>query len=229
MAKDVIVACDFPNGEELEAFLEKMPRDVFIKIGLELYLREGRGLVRALKERGYRIFLDLKLHDIPNTVGRSVANLRELAPDFLTLHTTGGRDMMAAAARDAGDMGLLGVTVLTSLSDEMRKGELHLGEGFSTEDYVVHLAGLALEEGIRGIVASPLEGRALRRALGHDFDLVCPGIRPVKKEGDDQARTMTPKEAREAGVDYIVVGRPITQAADPKAAYLEILAEFLGE
>jgi len=216
---EVIVALDYAAGEEALDLVEALgSAGDFYKVGLELFSREGPRIVEALTQRDKRVFLDLKLHDIPNTVARSVGAARDLGVDFLTLHTTGGGPMMVAAAEAAGaELTLLGVTVLTSLavSDVEEVWNRELG---SLADEVVRLAGLAKEAGVGGVVASPMEVRPLRRLVGSDLLVVTPGIRLGGAEHHDQARVATPAEATAAGADYLVVGRSITRAPDPAEA-----------
>ena len=220
---EVIVALDFADGEEALELVETLgSAGDFYKVGLELFSREGPRIVEALTRKDKRVFLDLKLHDIPNTVAKSVHAARDLGVDFLTLHTTGGRPMMAAAAEAAGDeVTLLGVTVLTSMtvSDVEAVWQRELG---SLRDEVVRLAGLAKEAGVRGVVASPMEVRPLKRLLGSDLLVVTPGIRLAGDGHDDQARVATPAAAAEAGADYLVVGRSITAARDPAEAMARV-------
>ena len=220
---EVIVALDFADGEEALELVETLgSAGDFYKVGLELFSREGPRIVEALTRKDKRVFLDLKLHDIPNTVAKSVHAARDLGVDFLTLHTTGGGPMMAAAAEAAGDeVTLLGVTVLTSMtvSDVEAVWQRELG---SLRDEVVRLAGLAKEAGVRGVVASPMEVRPLKRLLGSDLLVVTPGIRLAGDGHDDQARVATPAAAAEAGADYLVVGRSITAARDPAEAMARV-------
>ena len=234
MDRDVIIALDFSSRDEAARFLapfadaEQKP---YVKVGMELFYAAGADFMRDLKAKGYKVFLDLKLHDIPNTVAGAVASLAALSADMLTLHASGGREMIRRAreAADAWDRApiLLGVTVLTSFDDASRS-EVLLGEGHTAEEAVLALADVALDAGCGGIVSSAMEGKVLREKLGTDFPLVCPGIRPAGTEVGDQKRVVTPADARDLGVDYIVVGRPITRAEDPLAAYRAICEEFLG-
>ena len=223
---EVIVALDYATGKEALGLVDVLGSSGdFYKVGLELFSREGPEVVKALTERDKRVFLDLKLHDIPNTVARSVSAARELGVDFLTVHTTGGVPMMAAAAEAAGGaVTLLGVTVLTSMSvpDVEAAWGRELG---SLRDEVVRLAGTAKEAGVGGVVASPMEVRLLKRLLGSDLLVVTPGIRLGGDDHHDQARFATPIEAADAGADYLVVGRSITRAPDP----VEALALVRGQ
>ena len=216
---EVIVALDYATGKEALGLVDALgSAGDFYKVGLELFSREGPEVVEALTQRDKRVFLDLKLHDIPNTVARSVSAARELGVDFLTLHTTGGVPTMAAAAEAAGGaLTLLGVTVLTSMSvpDVEAAWGRKLG---SLRDEVVRLAGMAKEAGLGGVVASPMEARPLKRLLGSDLLVVTPGIRLGDDDHHDQARFARPTEAADAGADYLVVGRSITRAPDPVEA-----------
>ena len=234
MDRDVIVALDFPSKAVAKEFLARFDGEKekpFVKVGMELFYATGPDFVRELKAEGYKVFLDLKLHDIPNTVAGAVRSLKGLGVDMLTLHASGGSEMFMRAREAVKGMDhapiLLAVTVLTSFSDAGRKDAL-LGENRTSEDTVHHLAYLALQGGADGIVSSAMEGEYLREHIRQSFPLVCPGIRPAGESVGDQKRVVTPAQAREIGVDYIVVGRPITRAADPVAAYKAIKEEFLG-
>ena len=223
----VIVALDFATAQEAMELVDSLGEEGEIyKVGLELFSREGPSVVEALSGRRKRVFLDLKLHDIPQTVAGAVASVRDLGIDFLTIHTIGGRAMMAAAAEMAGDqMTLLGVTVLTSLSvaDLETTWDRSLG---SVSEEVVRLAELAFQAGVGGVVASALETRSLRRALGSDPVIVTPGIRLGGDATDDQARVSTPADAADAGANFLVVGRSITRSPAPLAALRRILDEI---
>ncbi|MGI6168020.1 MAG: orotidine-5'-phosphate decarboxylase [Eubacteriales bacterium] len=231
MGKDVIIACDFPGVRECLDFLEKFnDRRPYIKIGMELYYATGPDLVRELKSRGYRIFLDLKLHDIPNTVRRASAVLGRLGVDMLNVHAAGGSAMMAAAvegiAQSDSSTKLIAVTQLTSISPEVLKGELLIDKPL---DMVVQqYAKNAKAAGLAGVVCSPLEAGVVHATCGSDFLTITPGVRFAGGEAGDQRRVTTPAMARELGSDYIVVGRPITCAADPVAAYDRCVREFIG-
>jgi len=220
----IIVALDVSRGEEALALARKLaPHRSPLKIGLQLYTGAGPEIVNALRDLGVRIFLDLKLHDIPNTVARAVESAGSLGVEMLTLHLHGGRAMIEAAVRAAPPgLLLLGVTVLTSV-DEISLRET--GVSSSIADQVLRLTKLGVESGIGGIVASPLELSSLRHAFGTKIKIVTPGIRPAGAAANDQKRTLTPGEAVRAGADFLVVGRPITSAKDPRAALEQIAAD----
>ena len=233
MNRDVIIACDFATGEETLAFLDRFPEGEkpFVKIGMELFYAEGPEIVRQLKARGHRIFLDLKLHDIPNTVKKAMAVLSRLDVDIANLHAAGTIEIMKAAreglTRPDGTRPLLiAVTQLTSTSEERMQKELLIGA--SINDTVIHYARNAKEAGLDGVVCSPLEAGMVKEACGKEFLTVTPGIRFADGDKGDQVRVTTPEKAREIGTDYIVVGRPITAAADPVAAYRRCVKEFVG-
>tara|TARA_B110000014_G_scaffold232251_1_gene194850 strand:- start:669 stop:1370 length:702 start_codon:yes stop_codon:yes gene_type:complete len=221
----VIVALDFPRGDEALSLVDDLgDAGTFYKVGLQLYTAEGPSVVQALKDRGKRVFLDLKLHDIPNTVASGVRVASQLGVDFLTLHIVGGRAMLEAARDAAGETRLLGVTVLTSLSAvdlEATWGR----KNPSVEEEVGRLADLAAQYRIHGVVASPHEASSVRSRVGSEFLVVTPGIRPAGVGHDDQQRVATPSAAIAAGADYLVVGRSITRASDPEAALYSILTE----
>ena len=231
--KDVIVALDFPTQAETLAFLDRFPagEKPFVKIGMELFYAEGPQVVRDIKARGHRIFLDLKLHDIPNTVKRTMAVLSRLDVDLVNLHAAGGSAMMRAAleglARPDGTRPLLiAVTQLTSTGPEMLKRELLIDR--TMEETVLAYAQNAAASGLDGVVCSPLEAAAVKDRCGADFLTVTPGIRFADSAAGDQKRIMTPENAGRAGCDYLVLGRPITQAADPAAAYRRAVQAVLG-
>ena len=232
MNRDVIIACDFSSAEETFKFLDNFKgRKPFVKIGMELFYSEGPEIVREIKRRGHKIFLDLKLHDIPNTVKKAMSVLSRLDVDMCNLHAAGTIDMMKAAleglTREDGSRPiLLAVTQLTSTSEERMQRELLINKGIG--DTVVHYALNAKEAGLDGVVCSPLEAEMVKKAAGMEFMTVTPGIRFADGDIGDQVRIKTPKDARETGTDYIVVGRPITAAADPVAAYERCIKEFLG-
>ena len=232
---DVIVACDFPSRAETLAFLDRFEHEArkpFVKIGMELFYAEGPEIVRAIKARGHQIFLDLKLHDIPNTVSRAFRVLSNLDVDMVNLHAAGGSAMMRGAleglTREDGTRPILiAVTQLTSTDDAMLKDEL--GIEWPMDQTVMHYAKNAADSGLDGVVCSPLEAEKVHATCGDGFLTITPGIRFADQAGtDDQKRIMTPAKAREAGCDFIVVGRPITQADDPVAAYRRCVEDFLG-
>lgn len=229
--KDVIIACDFDSAEQtfrfLDLFKEEKP---FLKIGMELFYAEGPSIVREIKARGHRIFLDLKLHDIPNTVKKAMSVLSRLDVDMCNLHAAGTMEMMRAAleglTRPDGTRPLLiAVTQLTSTSEERMQKELLINA--SINDTIVKYAQNAKEAGLDGVVCSPLEAGMVKDACGRDFLTVTPGVRFADGDVGDQVRITTPARAAEIGTDYIVVGRPITAAPDPVAAYRRCVSEFL--
>ena len=232
MAKDVIIACDFAGAEEAFAFLDRFPEEKpFVKIGMELYYAAGPQIVRELKARGHRIFLDLKLHDIPNTVKKAMRVLSGLGADIVNLHAAGTRAMMEAALEgltrpDGSRPLLIAVTQLTSTDQARMESELLIARPL--EEVVLAYAQNAAAAGLDGVVCSPLEAGRVHAVCGADFLTVTPGVRFAEGERGDQKRVTTPAEARELGSDYIVVGRPITQAADPVAAYRRCVKEFIG-
>ena len=231
MGRDVIIACDFAGAGDCMAFLDKFTgKKPFVKIGMELFYAEGPQIVRAIK-RGHKIFLDLKLHDIPNTVKKSMAVLSRLDVDMCNLHAGGAIPMMEAAleglTRPDGTRPLLiAVTQLTSTSEEIMRRDLLINEPI--EEVVMHYAENAKRAGLDGVVCSPLEASAVHGRCGEGFLTVTPGIRYADGDKGDQSRVTTPARAREIGSDYIVVGRPITAAADPVAAYERCVADFVG-
>ncbi len=232
MGKDVIVACDFPGKEETLAFLDRFEgKKPFVKIGMELYYAEGPGIVRELKRRGHRIFLDLKLHDIPNQVKRAMAALSRLDIDLVNLHAGGTIPMMEAAleglTRPDGTRPLLiAVTMLTSTDQKSMERDLLIRAPI--EEVVLHYAQNAKKAGLDGVVCSPLEAGKVHETCGTGFLTVTPGVRFADGEMGDQKRVTTPAKAREIGSDYIVVGRPVTMASDPVEAYERCLREFVG-
>ena len=231
MKKDVIIACDFPDRESTLAFLDRFQgsRKPFVKIGMELFYGAGPDIVREIKARGHRIFLDLKLHDIPNTVRKAMKVLSALDVDMVNVHAAGTVAMMKAALEgltraDGTRPLLIAVTQLTSTSEETMQKELLIGAGIN--DTIVRYAQNAREAGLDGVVCSPLEAAMVKDACGDAFLTVTPGIRFADAAADDQVRITTPARAREIGSDYIVVGRPITAAEDPVAAYERCMKEF---
>ena len=232
MGKDVIIACDFSSAEKTFEFLDKFTgRKPFVKIGMELFYAEGPSIVKEIKKRGHKIFLDLKLHDIPNTVKKAMSVLSNLDVDITNLHASGTTAMMEAAieglTRPDGTRPLLiAVTQLTSTNQESMENDLLIKEPI--DEVVMHYAHNAKIAGLDGVVCSPLEADKVHNRCGKDFVTVTPGIRFADGDIGDQVRVMTPEKAKEAGSDYIVVGRPITAAADPVAAYKRCVAEFVG-
>lgn len=232
MAKDVIIALDFPSAEETLAFLDKFAgeeRKPFVKVGMELFYAAGAGIVKEIKRRGHKIFLDLKLHDIPNTVGRSMAVLSALDVDMCNLHAGGGVAMMKAALEgltraDGSRPLLIAVTQLTSTSEEVMHRELWIDRPM--DETVMHYAANAASAGLDGVVCSPLEAGKVHEVCGEGFLTVTPGIRFDDASKGDQVRVTTPARARELGSDYIVVGRPVTAAEDPVRAYRRCIEDF---
>ncbi len=230
MGKDVIIACDFDSAEKTFAFLDKFTgKKPFVKIGMELYYAEGPSIVREIKKRGHKIFLDLKLHDIPNTVKKAMAVLSRLDVDMTNIHAAGTKRMMSAAieglTREDGTRPMLiAVTQLTSTDQESMTNDLLINEPI--DKVVMHYAHNAMEAGLDGVVCSPLEAGKVHDTCGKNFVTVTPGVRFADGDKGDQKRVMTPQEAKKIGSDYIVVGRPITAAEDPVAAYERCVAEF---
>ncbi len=232
MGKDVIIACDFASAEETFQFLDHFTEEKpYVKIGMELYYAEGPAIVKEIKRRGHKIFLDLKLHDIPNTVKKAMSVLRELDVDMTNLHAAGTIAMMEAAVEgltrpDGTRPLLIAVTQLTSTDQERMTNDLLINEPL--EKVVMHYAENAKKAGLDGVVCSPLESAAVHATCGSEFLTVTPGVRFADGDKGDQVRVTTPAKAKEIGSDYIVVGRPITQAEDPVAAYRRCMAEFVG-
>ena len=228
--RDVIIACDFSSKEQTLAFLDRFTgRKPFVKIGMELFYACGPDIVREIKARGHKIFLDLKLHDIPNTVRKAMSVLSKLDVDMTNVHAAGTVDMMRAAleglTREDGTRPLLiAVTQLTSTSEERMQRELLIGA--SINDTIAKYAQNAKEAGLDGVVCSPLEAQLVKDSCGAEFKTITPGIRFADAAADDQVRITTPERAREIGSDFIVVGRPVTAATDPVAAYERCVAEF---
>lgn len=232
MGKDVIIACDFAGKREvldfLDLFTEEKP---YVKIGMELFYAEGPEIVREIKKRGHKIFLDLKLHDIPNTVMKAMSVLADLDIDMCNVHAGGTVSMMEAAVKgltrtDGTRPLLIAVTQLTSTDQERMEKDLLIEKPL--EDVVMHYAKNAKAAGLDGVVCSPLESGKVHSACGADFLTVTPGVRFAGGETGDQARVTTPAKAKEIGSDYIVVGRPITQAEDPVSAYRKCISQFIG-
>lgn len=232
MGKDVIIACDFASAEKTFEFLDKFTdRKPFVKIGMELFYAEGPSIVKEIKKRGHKIFLDLKLHDIPNTVKKAMSVLSNLDVDICNLHAGGTVAMMEAAieglTRPDGTRPLLiAVTQLTSTNQESMEADLLIKEPI--DQVVMHYAANAKKAGLDGVVCSPLEAGKVHDVCGKDFLTVTPGVRFADGDVGDQKRVMTPAQAKVIGSDYIVVGRPITAAADPVAAYNRCVDEFIG-
>ena len=232
MGKDVIIACDFDSAEKTFAFLDKFTgRKPFVKIGMELYYAEGPSIVKEIKKRGHKIFLDLKLHDIPNTVKKSMAVLSRLDVDMTNLHAAGTKKMMEAAIEgltreDGSRPMLIAVTQLTSTDQEAMENDLLIREPI--DKVVMHYAHNASLAGLDGVVCSPLEAGKVHEVCGSGFVTVTPGVRFADGDKGDQKRVMTPEEAKKIGSDYIVVGRPITAAEDPVMAYERCCREFIG-
>ena len=233
MQRDVIIACDFPDAASVYAFLDRFgERRPFVKVGMELFYAEGPSIVRRLKERGHKVFLDLKLHDIPHQIQGAAASMAAAGADLVTVHASGGADMMAAAVKGAHracredgrpDPLVCGITVLTSMDHAALES---IGIEVEPLEQVTRLAKLAQEAGLSGIVCSPQEAAAMRELLGPDACIVTPGVRPQGAALGDQSRVATPASAFQAGASHLVIGRPITQAADPVAAFEEIVASL---
>ena len=233
MGKDVIIALDFNTGKEALSFLDKFKdndRKPYVKVGMELYYAEGPSIIKEIKKRGHKLFLDLKLHDIPNTVRKAMAVLSNMDVDMVNVHAAGTIDMMKAAieglTREDGTRPLLiAVTMLTSTSEERMQNEILIDEDI--DKVVIKYAENADDAGLDGVVCSPLEAGKIHAACGPSFLTITPGIRFADGDKGDQVRVTTPEKAKEIGSDYIVVGRPITQAEDPVAAYNRCVAEFV--
>ena len=231
MGKDVIIACDFAGAQQTYDFLERFgDKRPFVKIGMELFYAAGPEIVKELKKRGHKVFLDSKLHDIPNTVRKSIAVLSNLGADMVNLHAAGTVDMMTAALEgltrpDGTRPILIAVTQLTSTSQERMENDLLIKEPI--DQVVLHYASNAKKAGLDGVVCSPLEAGKVHDTCGADFVTVTPGVRFADGDIGDQVRVTTPEKAKEIGSDYIVVGRPITAAEDPLAAYERCVAEFV--
>ena len=233
MGKDVIIALDFSTGKETLAFLDQFKnndRKPYVKVGMELYYAEGPSIIKEIKKRGHKLFLDLKLHDIPNTVRKAMSVLSNLDVDMVNVHAAGTIDMMKAAkeglTREDGSRPLLiAVTMLTSTSQERMQNEILIDDDI--DKVVIKYAENADDAGLDGVVCSPLEAGKIHSACGNSFLTVTPGVRFADGDKGDQVRVTTPERAKEIGSDYIVVGRPITQAADPVAAYNRCVAEFV--
>ena len=232
MAKDVIIALDFPSGEIALDFLKNFKDEkVYVKVGMELFYKEGPSIINEIKKLGHKIFLDLKIHDIPNTCKGATNSLISLDVDMINYHIAGGKKMLSEASdivnREKPEMITLGVTMLTSTDEEVMHNELKIDRKKSLNEVVLDYANLAKDANLSGIVCSALEVPKIKENLGEKFITVTPGIRKVK-DTDDQKRVVTPSEARDLGSDYIVVGRPITKTEDPLKEYNEIKRDFLG-
>lgn len=232
MGKDVIIACDFKDKEETLKFLEQFTEEkLFLKIGMELFYSEGPEIVREIKKRGHKIFLDLKLHDIPNTVKKAMSSLSKLDIDMCNVHAAGTIDMMKAAIEgltkeDGSRPLLIAVTQLTSTSEQRMQEELLIDENI--DKVVMHYAKNSKIAGLDGVVCSPLEAGKVKEVCGKEFLTITPGVRFETDDIGDQVRVTTPKKAKEIGSDYIVVGRPITKAENPVEAYRRCVADFCG-
>ena len=231
MGKAVIIACDFKDKQDTLNFLDKFGDEkLFIKIGMELFYSEGPDIVKEIKKRGHKIFLDLKLHDIPNTVEKAMKSLSKLDVDMTNVHAAGTKDMMEAGLRgltkeDGSRPILIAVTQLTSTSEERMQNELLINKPI--EEVVMKYAENTKNAGLNGVVCSPLEVQAVKQRCGQDFITVTPGIRFAAKDAGDQVRITTPAKAKELGSDYIVVGRPITGAENPLEAYKKCVEDFV--
>lgn len=225
----IIVALDFDSQEKVDTLLNKLPKGVFVKVGMELFYGLGPDSIFRLKEKGHKVFLDLKLHDIPNTVAKALRSLERLEPDMVTLHTLGGREMLREASKEIKSWKnpplLLGVTQLTSINDEIMNNEM--GIPGRVVDDAIRKAILAYGNGILGVIASATDCPNIK-SRNNEIIVVCPGIRPIGSSTHDQKRIATPNEAKRLGADYIVVGRPITESQDPGKAYMDILREWEG-
>lgn len=229
--KDVIIACDFSSAKETYKFLDLFDdAKPYVKIGMELYYAEGPSIVKEIKSRGHKIFLDLKLHDIPNTVGKAMKNLADMGVDMTNVHAAGGAKMMqvASAALEGTPTKLIAVTQLTSTSTEVMHDELLIDKNMPIKDVVTKYALLAKQAGLCGVVCSPLEAGEIKKSIGDGFLTITPGIRFAEDSKGDQVRITTPSDAKRAS-DYIVVGRSITASPNPVEAYKRCVQDFLGE
>lgn len=234
MSRDVIIALDFDSSEKALNFIDKFQEDeVYVKIGMELFYKAGPEIVREFKKRGHKIFLDLKLHDIPNTVKKATLSLMDLDVDMINYHITGGSKMLKeaieAAKKVKSEIITLGITMLTSTDEETMHNDILIKDELTVADTVKKYAEIGKNSGLDGVVSSALEVPEIKKVAGEDFLTVTPGIRLDQIKGDDQKRVVTPADARMLGSDYIVVGRPITDAEDPVKAYREIKKMFIGE
>ena len=232
--KDLIIAMDFPSKEKADEFLVNFKgQKLFLKIGMELFYKEGPQIVKEYKKLGHKIFLDLKLHDIPNTVKSATKSLIDLDVDMINFHISGGFNMLKEAneviINSNKNIIALGVTMLTSNDESIMHKEIKIDNNLSLNDVILSYANLAKNAGLQGIVCSALEVPKIKENLGENFITVTPGIRPKSSQSDDQKRVVSPSDARNLGSDYIVVGRPITKSENPLDAYRKIKKEFLGE
>lgn len=232
--KDLIIAMDFPSKEKADEFLVNFKgQKLFLKIGMELFYKEGPQIVKEYKKLGHKIFLDLKLHDIPNTVKSATKSLIDLDVDMINFHISGGFNMLKEAneviINSNKNIIALGVTMLTSNDENIMHKEIKIDNNLSLNDVILSYANLAKNAGLQGIVCSALEVPKIKENLGENFITVTPGIRPKSSQSDDQKRVVSPSDARNFGSDYIVVGRPITKSENPLDAYRKIKKEFLGE
>lgn len=232
--KDLIIAMDFPSKEKADEFLVNFKgQKLFLKIGMELFYKEGPQIVKEYKKLGHKIFLDLKLHDIPNTVKSATKSLIDLDVDMINFHISGGFNMLKEAneviINSNKNIIALGVTMLTSNDENIMHKEIKIDNNLSLNDVILSYANLAKNAGLQGIVCSALEVPKIKENLGDNFITVTPGIRPKSSQSDDQKRVVSPSDARNLGSDYIVVGRPITKSENPLDAYRKIKNEFLGE
>lgn len=232
--KDLIIAMDFPSKEKADEFLVNFKgQKLFLKIGMELFYKEGPQIVKEYKKLGHKIFLDLKLHDIPNTVKSATKSLIDLDVDMINFHISGGFNMLKEAneviINSNKNIIALGVTMLTSNDESIMHKEIKIDNNLSLNDVILSYANLAKNAGLQGIVCSALEVPKIKENLGDNFVTVTPGIRPKSSQNDDQKRVVSPSDARNLGSDYIVVGRPITKSENPLDAYRKIKKEFLGE
>lgn len=232
--KDLIIAMDFPSKENADEFLINFKgQKLFLKIGMELFYKEGPQIVKEYKKLGHKIFLDLKLHDIPNTVKSATKSLIDLDVDMINFHISGGFNMLKEAneviINSNKNIIALGVTMLTSNDENIMHNEIKIDNNLSLNDVILSYANLAKKAGLQGIVCSALEVPKIKENLGDNFVTVTPGIRPKSSQSDDQKRVVSPSDARNLGSDYIVVGRPITKSENPLDAYRKIKKEFLGE
>jgi len=232
--KDLIIAMDFPSKEKADEFLINFKgQKLFLKIGMELFYKEGPQIVKEYKKLGHKIFLDLKLHDIPNTVKSATKSLIDLDVDMVNFHISGGFNMLKEAneviINSNKNIIALGVTMLTSNDENIMHKEIKIDNNLSLNDVILSYANLAKNAGLQGIVCSALEVPKIKENLGENFVTVTPGIRPKSSQSDDQKRVVSPSDARNLGSDYIVVGRPITKSENPLDAYRKIKKEFLGE